>query len=226
MPSIPRLLLFASFVMPACAVDADPADHGEAATTATAQAQPEHRHEHVRYHCVLPWGTDWNRVLDLPDAALVIPACPEIHPGDRYVPLLIWTTNTRDGVEGLPVVYPDGYVPTKAAPMHDFLHKLERVRYVVQPGGQEYVFRPSRVDDLVTVGDLWADSGFFPPEQFPLPAMAFLGKLPPLPLGTYSTEIHLIMSEPHCDGAGTDLANNCLVAGDNFLFPQNFSVVP
>jgi hypothetical protein len=226
MRPFPRSVFLPFIFIAGCGIDPGPSDEGESATVANGQTQSEHPREHHRYHCVLPWGIDWNRVFHLHDAAIVIPACPEIHPGDRYVPLFFWTTNTKEGIEGQPVVYPDGYVPARAAPVHDFLHKLVKARYVVQPGGQEYVFRAREIEDVVTLGDLGRGSEFVTPAEYPEPAVALLGKLPPLPLGTYSTEIHVTMSDTHCDGLGTDFDSHCLPPGETFLFPQDFSVVP
>src|SRR5262245_53839181 len=88
-------------------------------------------------HCVAPWGIDWNEVLEV-DAAIVSPFCTKVRPGDPYTPEVLWITNTDEGVEGVPVLYPPGYVPLRKGPMIDFLHKLTSVRYLVKPGNFEF----------------------------------------------------------------------------------------
>jgi hypothetical protein len=138
----------------------------------------------------------------------------------------IWITNTPDGVEGHPVVYPVDYVQASKAPMTDFLHKLIGVRYVVHPGGQEFRFRPGDLEELVTLDDLFKGSGQFDPAELAKPAVALLGSLPPLPAGFYDADIHFALSATHCDGQTADRASSCLPAGDTLVLTRHFGVLP
>jgi len=191
-----------------------------------APAQPDDRASRRPDHCVAPWGIDWNDVLHVNKAAIVSAFCTEVQAGDSYTPEVLWFTNTEDGIEGEPVVYPPGYTPRHKAPMNDFLHKLDSVRYVVQPGDQEFVFRASKIDRRVTLRDLYDGSTDFTPPQLALPATVLLGELPPLPPGTFSADIHFVMSDTHCDGQTSDFALSCLPPGDSFALTRNFVVQP
>ena len=179
-----------------------------------------------RFHCVAKWGIDWNEVLGVTDAAIVSPFCVEIHATDPYIPEVKWITNTANGLPDHPVVYPEGYEPSSKVPMNDFLLKLARVRYVVQPGGQEFVFSARNIEKLVTVGDLYRGSDIFTPDEFVWPAASLLGRLPSLSPGAYSAEIHFDMLDTHCDGQSTDFSESCLPPGDTFVLARSFRVVP
>ena len=177
-------------------------------------------------HCVVPWGIDWSEVLHVKKAAVVSPDCTEVRAGDAYTPEVLWITNTEDGIEGGLVLYPPGYTPRHKAPMNDFLHKLDRVRYVVQPGNQERSFDPSPIQRGLHVGDLYEGSGQFTEVQMVWPATALLGELSPLPPGSYSADIHFIMSDTHCDGQTDDFAKSCLPPGDSLALTRTFVVQP
>lgn len=177
-------------------------------------------------HCVVPWGIDWSEVLHVKKAAVVSADCTEVRAGDPYTPEVLWVTNTEDGIEGGPVLYPPGYTPRHKAPMNDFLHKLDRVRYVVQPGNQERSFDASQIRRGLQVGDLYEGSDQFTEVQMVWPATALLGELPPLPPGMYSAEIHFIMSDTHCDGQSDDFAKSCLPPGDSLALTRTFVVQP
>ena len=58
------------------------------------------------------------------------------------------------------------------------------------------------------------------------PATALLEELPALPPGTYSADIHLIMSDTHCDGQTNDFAMSCLPPGDSLALTRTFVVQP
>jgi hypothetical protein len=209
-----------------CATSADPDETSVATSAAAVENQPDTSSAHRPAHCVAPWGIDWSDVLHVKKAAIVSPFCTEVQAGDPYIPEVKWITNTEDGIEGLPLVYPAGYTPRHDEPTKDFLHKLERVRYVVHPGEQELSFRGSQIKKGLTLGDLYEGSTEFPPEQMVLPATSLLGELPSLPPGTYSADIHLVMSDMHCDGQTTDAAASCLPAGDSLALTRNFVVLP
>jgi len=177
-------------------------------------------------HCVVPWGIDWSEVLHVKKAAVVSPDCTEVRAGDPYTPEVLWITNTEDGIEGGPVLYPPGYTPRHKAPMNDFLHKLDRVRYVVQPGNQERSFDAAQIRRGLQVGDLYEGSGQFAEIEMVWPTTALLGELPPLPPGSYSADIHFIMSDTHCDGQSDDFAKSCLPPGDSLALTRTFVVQP
>jgi hypothetical protein len=207
-----------------CAVGADPGDR----TSELAGVQPPAPRDILPRppHCIAPWGIDWSVTLGVTDVDVVSPFCTQVMAGDRYIPEVLWITNTPTGVEGHPVVYPDGYFPTSSVPMTDFLHKLERVRYVVQPGGQEVVYSAPGIEKALIVSDLFAGSDQFPPAEMVLPVTALLGRLPALPVGSYRASIHFVMTAEHCDGNHADRANNCLPAGDSLVLSRAFDVVP
>jgi hypothetical protein len=210
-----------------CAIDTDPGEASLALVGAEEPTQPGSSADIRRDDCVPKWGIDWNLVLGVDDADIVSPFCTEVHVSDRYVPEALWITNTADGIEGGPVVYPDGYEPALKAPMDDFLHKLARVRYVVRPSGQEFTFPASEIENLLTVDDLFRGSDEFTPPQLVWPAVALLGELPRLLVpGSYRAEIHFLMSDTHCDGQTTDFAKSCLPPGDSFVLARDFTVVP
>jgi len=221
-----RFLLAASLsslVLVGCAVDPEPAEVSAAVVRADGQA-PRDVLPPNPPHCIAPWGTDWTRVLGVVGADVVSPFCTQVVLGDRYVPEVLWITNTETGLPDHPVVYPDGYFPTSRAPMTDFLHKLDSVRYVVQPGGQEIVYSAAAIERGLTVNDLFAGSDEFPPEQLVFPATALLGKLPSVTEpGSYRAEIHFVMRAAHCDGQSADTANSCLPAGDTLVISRGFT---
>jgi hypothetical protein len=209
-----------------CATDAQPDDTIVARVDPGVATQPGHSNARRPEHCVAPWGIDWNDVLHVNKAAIVSSFCTEIRASDPYTPEVLWITNTEDGIEGGPVLYPEGYTPRHKAPMNDFLHKLDSVRYVVQPGNQELSFRASQIEKRVTVGDLYEGAPDFTAPQLVWPATALLGELPPLPPGTYSADIHFVMSDTHCDGQTSDFAQSCLPPGDSFTLTRSFVVQP
>jgi hypothetical protein len=208
-----------------CVTDADP-DTIVARVEPGVPTQLEDPSVRGPVHCVAPWGIDWNDVLDVENAAIVVQFCPKIRASDPYIPEVLWFTNTEDGIEGEPVLYPPGYTPRDKAPTRDFVHKLVGVRYVVQPGNQEHTFRASTIEKGMVLRDLFEGSGEFTPPQMALPATSLLGELPPLPPGIYSADIHFIMSDTHCDGLTADFAKSCLPPGDSFILPTHFVVVP
>lgn len=175
-------------------------------------------------HCVAPWGTDWNAVLDVEGAAIVTDFCTEVPSGAAYIPEVLWITNTENGIEGGPVLYPVDYVPLAKAPMTDFLHKLIGVRYVVQPGNLQFSYLAPFIEEVLTVDPLFRGSTEFTPPQLAWPATSLLGRLPPLPPGSYSAEIHFVMAATHCDGQTTDRAKSCLSPGDTAVVTRRFVV--
>lgn len=96
----------------------------------------------------------------------------------------------------------------------------------ILPGDQEFRFRASRVTKAVALPDLYQGSTEFTPAEMAWPATALLGELPPLPSGTYSAEIHYVMSDTHCDGQSADFARSCLPPGDSAGLTRNFVVQP
>jgi hypothetical protein len=203
----------------------DEASAAAAGEVATALASPGPIGR-IPAHCVAKWGIDWSRVLGVVDAEIVSPFCTEIHTGVSFIPEVLWITNAAAGIPGGPVVYPDGYEPFLKAPMDDFRFKLESVRYVLQPSGKEVTFHASDIEKLLTVADLFRGSDDFTVPQLVWPTTALLGKLPPLPPGDYSTDIHFVMSDTHCDGQTTDFAASCLPPGDTLAITRDFIVVP
>ena len=177
-------------------------------------------------HCIAPWGIDWSQTLGITDADVVNAFCTDVVTGDRYIPTVLWITNTATGSRDNPLVYPDGYFPLSRVPMTDFLHKLQRVRYVVDPGGMEVVYSAPSIERPQIVSDLFAGSDDFPPGEMGLPVTALLGRLPPLSAGSYRASIHFVMSAQHCDGNGAVLADNCVPAGDSFVLSRGFTVAP
>lgn len=213
-----RLVCCALVAVAGCAMDSDPE------TMASAQIEAEAAILPPPVHCVAPWGIDWNSVLEVGGAEIVNDLCTEVSPGVPYIPEVLWITNTEDGIEGGPVLYPLDYVPLARAPMTDFLHKLIGVRYVIQPGNLPFAFLAPVIEKVVTVGALYRGSPDFTTPQLAWPATSLLGVLPPLPPGSYSAEIHFVMTATHCDGQTTDRAKSCLSPGDNAVSTRRFVV--
>lgn len=208
-------VLVSSLALVGCAVDGEgPASAAE--EQASILPRPP--------HCVAPWGIDWSQTLGVTDAEIVSPFCTHVTTGNAYIPEGLWITNTATGTPDEPITYPDGYVPTSPAPMTDFLHKLARVRYVVQPDGQAFDLPAAGIEKQVTVNDLFKGSTEFPLSEATFPVTALLGKLPALPFGAHSVDIHFVMTAAHCDGHGTDRADHCLPAGDTKVLTRSLTV--
>lgn len=141
-----RLVLLAVACAGGCALNADPEKIAVSGTRSAVTAPEDDAAPRRPPHCIADWGTDWSDVLHVDKAAIVSsPFCTHVRPGDPYTPEVLWITNTEDGIEGGPVLYPPGYTPRHKAPMNDFLHKLDSVRYVVQPSGAEFSFSASNI---------------------------------------------------------------------------------
>jgi hypothetical protein len=207
-----------------CATSPDTDEAVGASVDLTASAPRDDAAGRHPPDCVVPWGIDWSDVLHVNKAALVSPDCTMVRAGDPYIPEVLWITNTEHGIEGGPVLYPPGYTPSRKAPMEDFLHKLDRVRYIVQPGDLEFSFKASKLERKLTVDDLYRGSDQFTPPQLVWPATAMLAQLPALPTGAYSAEIHFIMSDTHCDGQHAVFADSCLPPGDSLALTRQFVV--
>jgi hypothetical protein len=206
-------VLVSSLALVGCAVDAEePPAEGQASIL----PRPP--------HCVAPWGIDWSQTLGVTDAEIVSPFCTHVTTGNAVIPEALWITNTATGTPDEPITYPSDYVPASPAPMTDFLHKLARVRYVVQREGLSFELAAPAIEKQVTVNDLFKGSDQFPASEATFPVTALLGKLPPLDFGGHTIEIHFVMTAAHCDGHGTNRADSCLPAGDTLVLTRSLTV--
>ncbi|MEV6492682.1 hypothetical protein AB0M20_29285 [Actinoplanes sp. NPDC051633] len=198
--------------------------------------------------CVSDNGTDVNRyfVLYRADAIWLNlqglrPACVTVRQGRTFVRAHGWITQLPPGtvVEGRTVepTYPEGYVPDRAAPMDDFLSKIVQARYVISRDGEvelaRIVNRRHLLDraKLGRFGDL-----FVAPDTTLVPGVTIHRASPEwttlepftsrrLDIGSYTVDIYWTLAEQHCDGFTTDVANDCLPAGESRVTSTNFDVV-
>jgi hypothetical protein len=212
--------LFVSLFIAGCVEDAAP---DKTPAVAQAAAPPNLG---PRFHCVAPWDIDWNKALRVFDADIVSPFCTLIERNVQFIPEVKWITNTKDGYAGHPVLYPPGYEPTFDAPIVDFIFKVQSVRYVVNPLGREYVIPANLIEELLTVGDLYhgAPDSEFTPDQYVWPSLSLLGRLPGLPPGKYSVDVHFVMLETTCDGQTDDFDLSCLPPGDSLAVTRDVIV--
>lgn len=220
MNALARAGFLSTLVLAACADDAAVDD----ALAVGLEAAPAA----ASRDCVAPWGIDWNDALSIHDAAIVSPFCTSVGPGKVFTPEVKWITNTENGFAGHPVLYPPGYEPSVQAPIVDFIVKLRAVRYVVHPIELEFVFSPNGIEELLTVGDLYRGSTTegFTPDEYVWPSLSLLGKLPGLPPGEYSAEVHFVLDETTCDGQTTDFDASCLPPGDTLVATRKLTVRP
>jgi hypothetical protein len=163
-------------------------------------------------HCVAPNGIDINANLDL-SVAVVAPFCPEIKAGDRWVPAWFWShAKTYEQV-------PDGFVPTSATPLEDFVAKFVAIRYVVDQGTKhefavEFANGPS----------LWTDEHPLNPD-IDLASPMTLGAIRPLPVGPHTVTTFWVFSDAHCDGFSSIFEESCVPAGVFEGGTSSFNVV-
>jgi hypothetical protein len=166
--------------------------------------------------CVTPWGIDWSTMFELqyPLANEGCPAIPAAAAG--YAQVQVKATNTESGLDGFPIVYPTAYDKIKhhADPMTDYLNKLDSIRYVIHPSGEQYQFDAAPATYVMTIGDLYRGSDLFKAAEYGKPAAATVNVLPPLPPGTHTVEVWTNLTAMHCDGLSTDAAKSCHPKGD------------
>jgi len=173
-------------------------------------------------HCINRFGQDLNEVLGVSEQFL-LGSCLTVNSGEFYIPYSgFWNVNSVDGVSGFPLVYPEGYVPAKPAPVDDLISKTS-LKYVVD-GYKTYLYPGEDVMKVILTGAL-RPSGFppLPPEALTAISVA---KLHPLSIGAHSVAVSAILSAEHCDGSGTIEAQSCLPPGELPIRTFFFHVVP
>jgi len=163
-------------------------------------------------HCVAPNGVDINANLDL-SVAVVAPFCPEIKAGDWWVPAWFWThAKTYEQV-------PDGFVPTSATPLKDFVAKFVAIRYVVDQGTkQEFTV------EFANGPSLWTDQHPLNPD-IDLASPMTLGAIRPLRVGPHTVTTFWIFRDVHCDGFSSEFDESCVPAGVFDSGTSSFDVV-
>jgi hypothetical protein len=167
------------------------------------------------------------------------PPCVTVVRGNTFYRLHGWISQLPPGtvVDGATIqtVYPEGYRPDHAAPMADFLSKIERARYVVSRGDQVLLTRTVgrrallRHSKLGEFGDLFVapDSGSGVTLHGAAPMWTAVQPLSSrrLSVGQYRIDVYTSFTKQHCDGFGSDPAANCLPAGENLATSTVFDVV-
>jgi hypothetical protein len=168
-------------------------------------------------HCVNPAGVDLNELYGV-STQFFSAFCQGITAGESSIRLFAWFTD--DGVDS---VYPDGYLPSRPAPLDDFVAKLVSAKIMIDGGtSQEFTvtYRPNNV--LRTDINL----AQLNPAAPPFPMASLLLRVNPLSVGGHTSQLFIVLSAEHCDGLGTDRAFNCLPAGETPLGPPRpFTVI-
>jgi hypothetical protein len=143
--------------------------------------------------------------------AIVTGFCTKVPAGERWVPAAAWITNHTHEV------IPAGYVPSRPTPIEDFNAKFVRAKYVVDAGTErQRSYRFSRREVLRT-GLIYPPLG--------LPMSAWLPVLKPLPVGSHTVDIYVVMSAEHWDGFDVDPAADMIPAGKSHWDHVVFDVV-
>jgi hypothetical protein len=161
-------------------------------------------------HCISPSGADLNAVFGV-SAQIVATFCTNGGSGEK------WTVAEQVWSVGQTFEHtPEGFEPTGATPLADFLAKFAGVRYVIDPGTkrEKAVFVPT--SDALFVVDRAEDLDSVSPTP--------LGTLKPLPVGQHVVEAHWVFHAMHCDGLGPDPALQCFPAGETLFHAVEFAV--
>ena len=160
-------------------------------------------------HCIHPSGGDLNEFFDT-DYRIITDFCPVALVGERWTPPAIWATNTTHEA------IPEGYTPSRATPMEDFIAKFVGARYVIDGGTKHertYSFRASQVLQTgLTV----------PGTDFPMSAV--MAVLHPLSPGAHTVDVFWTLSADHWDGFGVDPSANLFPAGEIHCSRTEFTV--
>ncbi len=168
-------------------------------------------------NCIHPSsGVSFNELFDVPEQ-FVNPVCTGLTAGEHWRPTVGWfAAETADAV------YPPGYVPLYANPIHDALAKLT-IKMVIDGGTNHektYLFTPSDVDAFRTDVNIHDINPAFPD----LPGFILIPRMAPLSPGHHTHEMILVLSAQHCDGTTTDEAESCLPAGEFSVFVRPINV--
>jgi hypothetical protein len=168
----------------------------------------------VKRSCLTPDGTDLNQLFGVKERIIGPPACREAFAGERWVQAApSWVT----AASASEAVYPEGYTPAKPNPIDDFNSKFVRARYVHDigtPQEKTFTFGPREV----------LRTGFVGPDG--LPFTGFVSPVfKPLGVGQHTSTVFFTLSAEHCDGLGTNRAENCLPAGEFLYAEVPFEVV-
>jgi hypothetical protein len=144
---------------------------------------------------------------------IVADFCNELRAGESWTatpPFLApWYVNTSFAF------LPPGFVRVGSTPLADFLAKFVGVKYVVDPGSRQQRTFFDRKSNKLWTGIV---------DGSPSINTVTLSSLPPLRPGPHVVEIYWVFDRLHCDGLGSDIAANCLRAGENLLDRIAFNV--
>jgi hypothetical protein len=197
--------------------------------------------------CISDNGTDVNAYFGIGGSDAIWlnlqglqPACQTVVKGNTFYRVTGWITQvapgTKEGNRTIKPVYPKNYKPDFPAPMDDFLSKLVQERFVVSNGGTT-ITKTVTFPDLVahgkfgTFGDL-----FVAPDTTLVPGTTIYGDAPEwttveplesqmLGVGEHTIDVYWTMTKQHCDGFSTNVANDCLPAGESLVTSTTFTVV-
>jgi hypothetical protein len=168
-------------------------------------------------HCVNAFGVDLNNLYGISDQ-FRFRDCTVLSAGEHWIRPLWWITNfSADSV------YPPGYVPSRPAPIDDFVAKLVAMQVVIDggtPKARTHVFDPTQIVRT----DIHAEQVEPGAWGAPYPMATLLPRLRPLSLGDHFVETSLVLSDEHCDGFSTDPHLSCLPAGEVLFFAHPVAV--
>ncbi|MFG2292567.1 hypothetical protein [Streptomyces sp. NPDC048603] len=167
-------------------------------------------------HCITMDGTDLNEFYDVKYRIIGPSTCRTAVRGEKWVRTVSpWFT--APGAAG--AVYPEGYRPSRPAPIDDFNSKFVSATYVQDRGtDQEKSITFKKKEVLRT--------GFTDPTGLPFSTVVS-APLKSLDVGPHTSTVLFTLKAEHCDGLGTVREENCLPAG-TFLWAVDtpFEVVP
>lgn len=120
-------------------------------------------------------------------------------------------------------MYPDGYAPSRLAPIDDFLAKLVAVKVVIDGGTSQertHILDPS---EMVRT-DIHAEEVNPGAWGSPYPMASLLPSMPAVSVGEHTFEPILVLSAQHCDGLGSDADLQCFPAGETSFGVRPISI--
>jgi hypothetical protein len=162
-----------------------------------------------RNHCTTLNGVDLNLLFSVTEQ-IVTYFCTAVETGERWRPGALWVVGKTFAS------VPPGFTSPHPTPLADFVAKLMRVRYVVDPGTNQersYTFPNS---DRLWTGPAGPDADGI--------NTATLGTLHPLPPGQHVVRVFWTLSDTHCDGLGAVPEENCFPPGESLYAPTAFTV--
>lgn len=167
----------------------------------------------VDNHCISPASGEDLNILFGTTKQIITPFCNQVDAGEQWTAAgPSWFINTDFDL------VPEGFVPTGATPLEDFVAKFVAIKYVIDPGTLQ-----ERTFIYPTSNALWIGTnaaGF----QSVWPGT--LSTLPPLSIGEHFVAVYWVFNAMHCDGFGEEAELFCLGPGEVPYAGFRFEVTP